>query len=299
MESQSGSLRPASCHSSSALGLLFWLVRWLAYGRLTICTHADVAISVLLLTVPVTLWATALPEVTRPQIYRLLAGVLLFYAIANWASSATRARLATNGIVAAGALLALAAPVAVQWMPGTKLLFIPEAIYRRVPLLLSDAIHPNVMAGALVVILPLASGLLLFGWGQQSVAERAISIVADILMLGVLLLTKSRGGLFGLAAAAIVLVAMRWKRGWLVVPLAVLVSGLVIWQLGSARIIEAMTSTQSLGGLEGRLEVWSRADVHASRFSFLRDRDGHVQTGSQRLVPVISRRARCRRSARA
>jgi hypothetical protein len=45
------------------------------------------------------------------QAYRLLAGVALYYAIVNWATSIARLRLLATGLVAAGLLLALSAPV--------------------------------------------------------------------------------------------------------------------------------------------------------------------------------------------
>ena len=68
----------------------FWGVRWLAYGRPSIPTPPDWTVTVLVLLVAVTLEATAFPDKTIPQVYRLLTGVGLFYAIANWGSSKAR-----------------------------------------------------------------------------------------------------------------------------------------------------------------------------------------------------------------
>ncbi|PKO20988.1 MAG: hypothetical protein CVU38_17185 [Chloroflexi bacterium HGW-Chloroflexi-1] len=200
--------------------LLFWPLRWLAYGRLTVRTPADWPLGLLLLTIPVILWATALPDVTRPQVLRLLAGLALYCAIANWTNSPARLRTLTAGFMAAGLLLAASAPVSVQWMAGGKLTFIPEAIYRRLPLLLADPIHPNVMAGALAVLLPCALGPLLFGWGRLRWPERVLGGLASAAMLGVVILTKSRGGLMALGAVLVVLAALRWRFGWLTAPLA-------------------------------------------------------------------------------
>jgi putative inorganic carbon (HCO3(-)) transporter len=94
-----------------AVAAIFWPLRWLAYGHLSVCTPADWPLGLLLLAIPVTLWATALPDVTQPQVYRLLTGVALYYAIVNWATSIARLRLLATGLVAAGLLLALSAPV--------------------------------------------------------------------------------------------------------------------------------------------------------------------------------------------
>ena len=247
---------------------IFWPLRWLAHGRLTVRTPADWPIGLLLLTLPVTLWATALPDVTRPQVLRLATGIALYYAIVNWTTTAGRLRLLGWGLAAAGLLLAASAPVSVQWIAAGKLTFIPEALYRRLPTLLSDPIHPNVMAGALVILLPCALALLLFAWRELRWYERGLAAAAGLAMLAVLVLTKSRGGLMGLAAALVILVVLRWRRGWLVAPAGVVVATLAIWRIGIARVAEALATTQSLGGLDGRLEVWSRAIFMAQDFPF-------------------------------
>jgi putative inorganic carbon (HCO3(-)) transporter len=251
-----------------AVALLFWPIRWLAAGRLSVRTPGDWAVGLLLLMVPVTLWATALPEVTRPQVYRLLTGIALYYAVVNWSDSPARLRWLGMGIMAAGLLLALSAPVTVQWIAAGKLLFIPEAIYRRLPLLLPDPIHPNVMAGALVILLPCALTLPLFGWRELRWFERILTVVAALTMLSALVLTKSRGGLMALGALLVVLIVLRWRLGWLAVPVAALAGGLAIWRIGWGKVVDALTATQTLGGLDGRLEVWSRALYMTQDFPF-------------------------------
>jgi putative inorganic carbon (HCO3(-)) transporter len=193
---------------------------------------------------------------------------LLYYAVANWAVNTSRLRLAILGAMAVGLLLALSAPISVHWMIEEKLTFIPQVVYRRIPLLLADPIHPNVMAGALVVLLPCALASLLFGWQQLRWFERTVAGLAAAAMLGVLILTKSRGGLLALGAMLVVLIALRWRRGWLAMPLAVLVAGLTVWRIGGTRAVEALSATQTLGGMDGRLEVWSRALYMIQDFPF-------------------------------
>ena len=253
-----------------ALGVvaLFWLVRWLTTGRLSIRTPGDWAIGLLLVMIPVTLWATALPDATRPQVYRFLIGLAVYYAVVNWAASFVRLRIIAAGVVAAGLLLALSAPVSVQWMAEGKLTFIPEAIYRRLPLLLSDPIHPNVMAGALALALPCALALPLFAWRSLRPWERALTVVATLAMLAVLVLTKSRGGLMAMAASLVLLAALRWRHGWLAAPLAVVAGGLAAWHIGLGKVVDALSATQTLGGMDGRLEVWSRALYMIQDFPF-------------------------------
>lgn len=251
-----------------AVAAAFWGVRWLATGRLTVRTPGDWAVALLGLMIPVTLWATALPGVTQPQVLRLLTGIALYYAVVNWAATAGRLRLLGVGLTGLGLLLAASAPVSVEWIMAGKLTFIPEAVYRRLPTLLPDPIHPNIMAGALIALLPLALALPLFAWRQLRWFERATAGLAALALLGVLILTKSRGGLLALAAVLALLVILRWRRGWLVVLGGVLAGALGIWRLGGARIMETLAATQSIGGLDGRLEVWSRALYMLQDFPF-------------------------------
>jgi putative inorganic carbon (hco3(-)) transporter len=270
-----------------AVAAIYWLIRWLATGRLSVRTPGDWVTGLLLLLLPVTLWTTALPEVTRLQVYRLLTGVALYYAVVNWAGTASRLRLAMLGAGAVGLLLAFSAPFSVQWMIEEKLTFMPEVIYRRLPLLLADPIHPNVMAGALVVLLPCALAPLLFGWQQLRWFERTLVGLAAAAMLGVLILTKSRGGLMALGAMLVVLIVLRWRWGWLAVPLAVLAAGLAIWWIGEVRVVEALSATQTLGGMDGRLEVWSRALYMLQDFPFTGIGMGTFQQVANRLYPFF------------
>lgn len=193
-----------------ALAGLFWLIRWLAYGRPSQRTPADWAIFLLILMIPVTLWATALPEKTLPQVYRLLAGIALYYAIVNWANTLARLRWLEWALIAAGLLLAVIAPFSVQWSIN-KLSFFPDAVYSRFPLFVEDTVHPNVMAGSLIILLPLPLAWLLFTKERRLWPGSLLAALALLGMLAILVLTKSRslvgtggspGGNGGVAMAA-------------------------------------------------------------------------------------------------
>ena len=51
---------------------IFWIIRWVAYGKPSVRTPADWTIIILLVMIPVSWWITTHPEKTDPQIYRLL-----------------------------------------------------------------------------------------------------------------------------------------------------------------------------------------------------------------------------------
>ncbi len=243
----------------------FWLVRWLAYGLPTVRTPGDWAIGLLVIMVPVTLWATALPDVTRGEVFRLLMGVALYYAVANWAGSTARLLLVAAGLAAAGLALAALAPF-LGGLPAVSAL-IPAAL-GRIFQRLSSAVNANVIAGALAVLAPLAAALFIFPLPRRSLGVRVLGLVAALAMVGVTTLTGSRGAWLGLAAAALVLIALRWRWGWLVAPLAAVAAGLAAWQLGLGRTADVVLTSQALGGADQRLEIWSRALYMLQDFPF-------------------------------
>ncbi len=273
-----------------ALGaaILFWAIRWLAFGRPTVRTPGDWPIGLLVLMIPVTLWATALPDVTRVQVYRLSVGIALYYAVANWARAFGRLRLVAMGLIVVGLGLAAAAPVSVKWVSGAKLSFIPSSLYKHFPLLIPDPVHPNVMAGVLVVLLPLAFALIFLSWGRLHWYEQALTPTAFLFMLAILVLTKSRGGYMGAAAGLWVVLLLRWPR----VALGILVltgggAGYALHHCGTSVVINALSATSSLNNIAGRLEVWSRAWYMVQDFPFTGIGMGTFQKVANLLYPFF------------
>ena len=168
--------------------------------------------------------------------------------------------------MAVGVALVLIAPVSVKWPASGKMAFIPAGICPAMPLLLPDPIHPNVMAGALALILPLPLALLLLG-GEDTVpglpgplrrpwVVRVVLAIAWLMMAAVLALTKSRGGYLATAAGILVLLIV-WRR-WAALSLLVVAEGIALaWsRLGGAGLVDFLVSTHSIHGWEGRRAVW-------------------------------------------
>jgi putative inorganic carbon (HCO3(-)) transporter len=253
------------------LGLvaLSWLARLPATGRLTVRTPADWPLALLVLMIPVTLYTTALPEITWQALTYLAAGLATFSTVTNWVRDEERLWLAVWGLVGMGIALALLAPVGVRWFNPAKLSLIPESVYRAMPLLLWDPIHPNVMAGALALILPLPLALLLLG--DKEVREtlprrlhlgraaRPALLLAWLLMAAILVLTQSRGGYVATAIAAAILLTL-W-RPWMALTFLVMAEAAALaWsRMGSQGLADYLFSTGAITSWQGRVQVWSRA----------------------------------------
>jgi putative inorganic carbon (HCO3(-)) transporter len=244
----------------------FWLVRILAYGRLSIRTASDFPILILSAFIPITMWITAFPEITHIQVYRLLSGIGLFYALVNWSQTPKRLYLSINGLIFSGLLLAAISPVAVEW--SAKLAFIPAQIYQPFTILLQDTIHPNVMAGSLVLILPFSVSWVLFAWQDINIPEKILAIVSSLVMVFFLILTQSRGAWIAIFIVLIFFPVFRWRWGWVLSILGILATFSIVYILGLTKVLNALVSGGSVRGVQGRMEIWERAYYMIRDFPF-------------------------------
>jgi len=236
---------------------------YLRMKRLWTPAHAPIAL--LLLTLPLTLYASIWPEITRVAVAWLVLDIAVFYAVFLWARTERRLRLGAFLLVMAGVALALVAPFGVDWIEDAKGFLNFSPIYTAIPRLIDERIHPNILAGALAAVLPLAVSLM-FPPGTEDrgspILRRLLSVVcglASAVMLAVLVLTKSRGAWLGTAVGLGIVLIYRWPRlRWPALALValLLIAGLII---GPARVAQALAAAPVVGGWEGRLELWSRA----------------------------------------
>ncbi|MFN2233740.1 MAG: O-antigen ligase family protein, partial [Anaerolineales bacterium] len=172
-----------------------------------------------------------------------------------------------SGIILAGLSLAGLAIFSVQFAT-TKLSFIPAGIYQRFELLASDTIHPNVMAGNILIIIPIGIALLLFGWRQLKNGQALLLLFATLISTVMLILTQSRGAIIAFGCALLTIVILRWRWAWVAIPLLLTSIGLLAHQVGLYTMLDFLSSGISVEGAEGRVEIWSRAILMIRDFSF-------------------------------
>jgi putative inorganic carbon (HCO3(-)) transporter len=249
---------PALLPLTVAIMVIYWPFRYLATGKFTRRSAADLAIVVLLLMVPATLWVSGNRDITLVQVYRLLVGIGLYYSLVNWANKAGRLAWIVRGIFLVGLVFVVIAPFSVQSFMG-KLPFLAGELYRPFLLLVSDTVHPNVLAGSLVLLLPFALAFLIFNWGQMVWWERLLGLAAGLGMIIILVFSQSRGGLLALGVTMLLLIALRWRWGWgLLLLMGLAGVGVLIW-FGWEQPLGVVLSSSTIGNLAGRLEIWYRA----------------------------------------
>jgi len=247
-----------------AILVLFWPLRRIVHGRWSRRTPLDWPVLLLLAAAGITLWATSRPEITFPQVFRLLAGVGFYYAVANAIDTPGAVRLAGRGLSLAGVGLALGALVSVDWITD-KLPFIPARIYALLPVRFGDGIHPNVMAGSLVLLLPIAAGIFLW---EKGGLQRLAGFGASSAMLVVLVLTQSRAGLAAAAAALALLLILRYPVSRWLVPSVLAAAGLAAWFLAPAGWMAELFSQFAERGLAERFDIWARGIYMIQDFAF-------------------------------
>jgi putative inorganic carbon (HCO3(-)) transporter len=273
---------------------LLWLMRKLGSGRFVINTPADWAILVLLVMLLVSLFATYDLAFSLPRVISIVYGIAVFFAAAAFASRSQKHLFwGATALLICGVIVALASLLGTQWTAKLPFLL---AITDRLPILIRleaapAGFSPNQVAGTLLWVLPLfiaftATGLYEARMPSEGTAAPrwAVLLVAAgaLVVLGTTLLTQSRSGFAGLAAALFFMaLAVRRSR-----PLALLATALIVLMLlvspwarplseyfvGATRVAESDLPGEAFAfgvdSLEGRFEIWSRALYGLEDFPF-------------------------------
>lgn len=246
-----------------ALLALLWVWAGLGSGVWWRATPLDIPWLVWIAMIPVALWATAVPELTRVALGLFIAQAIAFWTVVIWLRTGDRARWAWAGLVLMALALALLSLFWLQW--DNRLFAVPAALQalqqRALPI--QETVNKNIMAGILVGLWPLTVVAL-----ATRGASRILGAIAAVAVLGILILSQSRGALLAAGASLFVLVALRWRLAWLALPVAALAVALLAWQGRALPLLAAAVQSEALGGADGRLEVWSRALYAVQDFAF-------------------------------
>ena len=240
--------------------LLLWLARFLQTRQLICRTPLDLPILLLLLMVPVSLYVTVDLQLSLVGMLQILAGTSLFYAAVNGLVSSKHLVQLICFLILAGLGLALVAPLGTEW--ATDKVFALPQVYDKVPRSLPETVHPNVLAGAIVLVVPFVLGLLLFpqpATGKTKVLMVVFLVLALVMMTGTVILTQSRGAYVALGAGLFVVATARFRWLGFIIPLLALALLTVVHTVGTAAVVDAFLHSGALGSWEGRQEVWSRA----------------------------------------
>jgi putative inorganic carbon (HCO3(-)) transporter len=265
-----------------------WPLRWLATRRLLPAAPLHVALGALLLWLPVNIWAAVDVVVAWQAAGYLLLGVAGYGAAIAWPPLQRQPQLLAWLLVALAGVLALAGPLLAA--PDTTWPLIGPLQQMAAPLAvrLGETINPNILAGAIVVLLPLIVALAVGALDAAAPRRfnrwlRALLWVLAGVIVAVVTLAASRGALLGIGAGLLVVVLWRWPRLLWATPLVLLaLVGVLMW-VGPTTLLSQPGSGGAVGGLDERLEIWSRGLYALQDFAFTGVGLGHFN----RVIPLL------------
>jgi len=222
---------------------------------------------ILLLMLPVSLWAS--PDLPRslPKLYGIILGVAVFYGVVNYVRSERHAWMVAAALVLAGPVICAVALLGTN----SRLLTLPQAwaplsrLADVLPERLRGGFHPNQVGGVLSLFIPLVTSLLFLGFHRSRAIGRRHWMLFGLLalslplMAGTLVLTRSRSGVMGIAVSLVVLAGFRRRWLGLVLVLALAAAALVWCYCGPQQIAEWMLAIDSDRNVAVRFEIWECA----------------------------------------
>jgi putative inorganic carbon (HCO3(-)) transporter len=249
-----------------------WPLRWLRTRRLLPPAPLHSALAVLLLWLPVNLWAAVDAIVAWRVAGYLLLGVALYGAAIAWPPLQRRPVLLAWLLVAFASALALIGPLLGTQESTWPLIAPLQPLAAPLTARVGETINPNILAGALVVLLPLIAAMAVAPLPRQfrrgQALPRAGLLLLALLIVAVILLADSRGALLAAGAGLLAVLALRWPRLLWGLPVLLAAAVAVALWIGPAALLDQIGSAGAVGGLDERLEIWSRALYALQDFSF-------------------------------
>ena len=228
----------------------------------------DLAFALLAVMVTVSVLVSPLPSRSLAALPPLLAGLILYCLLTRWPFTIVHLHWAWWGMILTGLAICLLAPPAT--FPPNHVLFRWFPLWARLRPYLPDTFNENVVSGALAVLLPfgVARGVQSWRAGCRWGPQVLLAVIAAI-PLGILAMSTSRGGYLATAAALLILLGLLWPQlsRW-VIPGVMIVALVAGTYIGWGVIADALMTGQATSGLDGRVEIWSRALMIIADFPF-------------------------------
>lgn len=294
-----GRLLPTGWLPGVVLALfLFWPLRFGVTRQWLFPAPLHLALGMLLLWLPVNLWAAVDHAIAWESAGYLLLGVALYAAAISWPPFQRRPVLLAWGMVAGAVALALTGPFLSVQDSTWPLIGPLQQMAAPFAARLGESINPNILAGALVVLLPLSLTLALprsvrREHRRENTVERVsermgwlrtlLLLAAALLLATVVVLSGSRGAQLALGAALLLWLYLRWPVIVWATPLLLIVAAGLIDQIDPAALLDAAGSGSAVGGLDERIEIWGRALYAIQDFAFTGVGIGHFN----QVIPLL------------
>jgi len=239
----------------------FWPFRLLFTRRLAPATPLTWPAFCLLLWAPVGLINAVDWERSWHAVGYLAFGLALLFALLNWSPAQRWPWLLAALLGIGGIGLALVGPMILPSLSQEFLLLSDDLANSKPVDLLNtgETINPNVLAGGLLLPIPLLAALALrFDMVRQRWLPPLL-LVPTLLILAALLLAQSRGAYLAVILSLLLVITLRWPWAGLIFLIGGIAAGSVLSVDGVVLLAEAIGSDGSVTSFSGRLEIWQYA----------------------------------------
>ena len=265
--------------------VILWSTRAMVLREPWPITPFNGALLFFCLSIPLAVWASAVPELTLPKLTGLILGLAAFRGLAFAIRDRRGFRMGLVAFVLVGAGIWLVG------LLGLRLTSLQPIVQRLPAVLISlpgapdQGINPNQLAGALVLYLPVLVALALGCARERRPVPAVILMVAGLAAAATLVITGSRAGWVGLGASlaafgllwALAAGNRRMKMAAFGFAAVALIAGLaagILWLPPILSGAEDATTGLQVGvtvqqlSLDSRVEIWSRALYALQDFPF-------------------------------
>ncbi len=277
---------------------LVWLARWWTTGTLLRSTPLDVPISLILLSLPLSLWVSTNWWLSLPKVYGVILSVIFFYTAVAQITTRRDLAWATFWLVIVCIAISLAGLIGTDWAQNK--IISAGYIYDRlphfiqgIPRSIAGGFARNGVGGTLTLIVPLLGALVLARDNQAarlpgSRLWTGAILLSLVLAVAALALTQSRGAILGTAVGLVGLAIWRDRRfTWIVAAGVVGLAAVIALGQGGTLLDFLLRMDAQSGTLASRLEVWQRGIWMVQDFPFTGIGIGTYNTVAHALYPFF------------
>jgi len=235
-----------------------------------------------LVTAIVSLWAAFDRSSAGSKFWLIVGAILLYYAFANWAADRGSKALSIQAWMLAviGPVLAVYLMLSHDWdaYPSkiSVITQIGQSIRSTVPTLSLERFHPNVLAGAMALMIPFSAGVTVVSWNEGRRREFVLGLGLVLFTAAGLFMSGSRGTWVAIAGAFIIViwwlvtrllvVGRRRRRSWFVGTITFVLLSVAVIVIVAPNLADKVFS--GLPSLESGL---TRADLYRNSLILIND----------------------------
>jgi putative inorganic carbon (HCO3(-)) transporter len=240
---------------------IFWPLRWWIEGSVFLRTPIRLATLLFLLAIPIPVIVSTNPVRTWEALSYLVIGIVFASAVIAMPLFQRRPFLLACGLAMIGVTLALLGPLVItDASVGGGILTQFQNAAGPLTAILGETINPNILANALLAVIPFAAAFALRGNAFRKGWIPWFFAASTLLMAAVIYLSESRGALLALAVILPLLLVLRFPRLLWLTPLVVLGAIILIVTSGPT-LLDALTQASggsATSGFVERVELWQR-----------------------------------------